>query len=77
MDLAPAVAAEVLLVHDRDDDIVPASHSQDVAPRFARATLRLTSGLGHSGPLRDPATVSAVLEFLGDASRRRRSDASC
>ncbi|TCP32441.1 hypothetical protein [Sphingomonas sp. BK235] len=57
--------ASVLLVHDRDDPIMPISLSQDAAARLASAgnhvALRATDEVGHaiSGP-----TLSAIRDWL-------------
>ncbi|MBK6672505.1 MAG: alpha/beta fold hydrolase [Proteobacteria bacterium] len=54
----------VLLVHDAADDVVPFDHSAQLARRLPDASLITTHGLGHSGPLRDPATLTAIADFL-------------
>jgi pimeloyl-ACP methyl ester carboxylesterase len=54
----------VLLVHDDADDVVPFDHSAQLARRLPGARLITTHGLGHSGPLRDPTTLTAVADFL-------------
>ncbi len=54
----------VLLVHDEADDVVPIDHSRELLARLPRAELLATRGLGHSGPLRDPATLAAIGDFL-------------
>lgn len=59
-----------LLVHDRDDPITPVAHTEQVAPLLAHGALYLTQGLGHSGMLRDPATVGAALGFLDGLAPR-------
>jgi pimeloyl-ACP methyl ester carboxylesterase len=67
LSLAPFIQTPTMLVHDADDDITPVAHAQRLAPLLPHGTLHISQGLGHSGLLRDPATVSAALEFL-DAS---------
>ena len=54
----------VLLVHDDADDVVPCDHSRQLLSRLPRARLATTHGLGHSGMLRDPATLAAIADFL-------------
>jgi pimeloyl-ACP methyl ester carboxylesterase len=54
----------VLLVHDDADDVVPCDHSRQLLSRLPRAQLFTTHGLGHSGMLRDPATLAAIADFL-------------
>lgn len=54
----------VLLVHDEDDDVVPAAHSHRIARAWPGARLFLTRGLGHSLLVHDPRVVEAVVGFL-------------
>jgi pimeloyl-ACP methyl ester carboxylesterase len=65
--LAPHITCPVLLVQDRDDDVVPVEQAEELARLLPHGALHLTQGLGHSGMLRDPATVNAVLGFLTPA----------
>jgi pimeloyl-ACP methyl ester carboxylesterase len=60
----PQLHLPVLLVHDAADDVVPFDHSAQLARRLPDASLITTHGLGHSGPLRDPATLTAIADFL-------------
>jgi pimeloyl-ACP methyl ester carboxylesterase len=62
------LAAPVLLIHDVDDDVVPFAHAQALLRQQPAARLRATDGLGHSGPLRDPATVKAAMDFIAAAA---------
>jgi pimeloyl-ACP methyl ester carboxylesterase len=66
--LAPRIPCPVLLVHDRDDAIVPFAHAEGLAPRLRGGRLLATRGLGHRELLRDPAVVTAALDFLAAAS---------
>lgn len=66
-ELAAGVIVPTLIVHDRDDDVVPVDHAQELSDRLPRSSMHLTQGLGHSGLLRDPATVGAILGFLDGA----------
>jgi len=70
--LGPASRSTVptLLIHDRDDAITPVAHAERVAPLLPHGALYLTQGLGHSGMLRDPATVGAALGFLDGLTPR-------
>jgi pimeloyl-ACP methyl ester carboxylesterase len=54
----------VLLVHDDADDVVPCEHSRLLLPRLPGGQLFTTHGLGHSGPLRNPAAIKAIADFL-------------
>ncbi len=64
LQMAPRIHCPVLLVHDRDDDVVPLSQAREVLAALPDGNLLQTQGLGHSGMLRDPATVGAIIGFL-------------
>jgi pimeloyl-ACP methyl ester carboxylesterase len=53
-----------LLLHDRNDDIVPFAHSEELLPLLANARLHATQGLGHSALTRDAATIQGIAGFL-------------
>lgn len=61
---APHVRVPVLVVHDDDDNVAPIAQGLAVAAALPGATLWRTQGFGHSGALRDPATIDRVVEFL-------------
>ncbi len=61
---ARRVELPVLLVHDEDDDVVPCDHSRQLLLRLPAARLVTTRGMGHSGMLRDPPTLTAIADFL-------------
>jgi len=54
----------LLVIHDRDDREVPPDHAARLAATWPDASLVETSGLGHRRILRDPAVISAVVEFV-------------
>jgi alpha-beta hydrolase superfamily lysophospholipase len=64
--LARHIRIPVLLVHGGADEFVPASHSEQVAVSLADGRLLEAPGLSHSGPLRDPATVQTMVDFIAD-----------
>lgn len=65
---------ELLLFHDRGDRDVPWENGQRIARAWPGAVLRTTEGLGHHHIARDPAVVSAAVEFLAaDAAHRGRA----
>jgi pimeloyl-ACP methyl ester carboxylesterase len=64
VDCAAGIRIRVLLVHDRDDDVVPFAHSEQLLARLPQARLHVTQGLGHSGMLRDASTISAICQEL-------------
>lgn len=65
---AARIGAPVLLVHDREDDIVPFAHSLQLAAQLPGHRLVATTGLGHSLLTRDAAVIAAVADFLDDPS---------
>jgi alpha-beta hydrolase superfamily lysophospholipase len=67
---------DVLLVHCRDDDVVPVAHSERLLHALAepRRLLALPSG-GHSGAQHDPVVHRASLDWIVGAARRRGEDA--
>ncbi len=67
--LLPGIACPVLLVHDREDDVVPLEQAQQLAPLLQHGSLHITQGLGHSELLRDPAMIGAAVGFIGAALR--------
>jgi pimeloyl-ACP methyl ester carboxylesterase len=64
----PAMAARLtlpaLVVHDRDDDVVSIHDGRAIAAAWRGAELVVTTGLGHRGVLRDPATVRRAVDFV-------------
>jgi len=65
--IARSLRAPVLVLHDRDDEDVPFSQSEEIAQAWSGARLVLTSGLGHRAILRDPAVVRRTVAFLQGA----------
>ena len=63
---APGVRIPVLVVHDEEDNVAPFAQGLAMAAAIPGATLWRTKGLGHSGALRDAATIERVVAFLRD-----------
>jgi pimeloyl-ACP methyl ester carboxylesterase len=61
---AASVRMPVLVVHDEEDNVAPIAQGLAVAAALPGARLIRTQGFGHSGALRDPATIQQVVEFL-------------
>jgi pimeloyl-ACP methyl ester carboxylesterase len=61
---APRVRIPVLVVHDEDDNVAPIAQGAALAEAIPGAVLWRTQGFGHSGALRDAATIQRVVEFL-------------
>jgi pimeloyl-ACP methyl ester carboxylesterase len=62
--LAPALAAPLLVIHDRGDAEIPWQHGSVIARAWRGASLLLTDGLGHRRILRDPDVVAAAVAFV-------------
>jgi pimeloyl-ACP methyl ester carboxylesterase len=61
--LAARISARALVIHDRDDSVVPWRHGQRVARAWPGARLLLTEGLGHGHILRDEAVARTAADF--------------
>jgi len=62
--VAPRLAAPALVIHDRDDRMMPWTHGAKVAESWPGAQLLLTDGLGHGRILRDEGVTRAAADFL-------------
>lgn len=63
----PRVSCRVLVIHDRDDEVIPLSCGQAIA-QAAGTELEVTEGLGHRAIIRDQATLARVVGFIQNAS---------
>jgi len=61
---AASVRIPVLIVHDEADNVAPIAQGSALAAAIPHAMMWRTQGLGHSGALRDAATIERVVEFL-------------
>jgi alpha-beta hydrolase superfamily lysophospholipase len=68
-DLAVHLHLPVLLVHGGADELVPAAHASEVGEQLRDGQVLVVEGLRHSAPLRDPATVAQIAEFLAERLR--------
>ncbi len=66
--LAPRLTARALLMHDREDRVVPWRQGRDFARHWPGARLLLTAGLGHGRILQDEGVVRAVADFVAGRS---------
>jgi pimeloyl-ACP methyl ester carboxylesterase len=64
--LAPKIHCPLLLVHDRNDGIVPVAHAEEIAQLLPDGKLLLTREQGHSAMLRDESTIGAAMGFLDE-----------
>jgi alpha-beta hydrolase superfamily lysophospholipase len=62
--LAQRIHIPVLLVHGGADEYIPASHAHEVALQLRDGQIQVIAGLSHSAPLRDPATVQLMAQFI-------------
>lgn len=61
---AGRICTPVLLVHDREDNIVPYEHSRALHEQLPATRLLTTEGQGHSKLTRDAATIARIVEFV-------------
>jgi len=64
MAAAPSIRIPLLVVHDEDDNVAPIAQGTALVDAVPGAMLWRTRGFGHSGALRDAATIQRVIEFL-------------
>jgi len=55
---------EVLVVHDRHDDVVPVSEAMLLERAWPAARFLYTTGLGHRELLADPGVIDTIAEFV-------------
>jgi len=67
--LAPRLAARALVIHDRDDRIVPWTQGARVAGLWPNARLLSTDGLGHGRILANEDVTRAAAEFISGRSQ--------
>jgi pimeloyl-ACP methyl ester carboxylesterase len=56
----------LLVVHDRDDDVVPWAHGMRVRDAWERAEMLTTSGLRHRRTRREPQVIERAVQFLAE-----------
>src|SRR5882672_6273248 len=66
--VAARITARALVIHDRDDPVVPWRHGQRVARAWPGARLHLTKGLGHGRILRDENVARTAADFIAGKS---------
>lgn len=63
--IVPEIKAEILWIHDKDDDVTPWSDAIKVKEKnFSHIHFISTQGLGHRKIYRDPEVIRAVVDFL-------------
>ena len=66
--VAPRLSAEALVIHDRDDRLMPWTHGATVARHWPGAKLFSTKGLGHRRILTDDKVTRAAADFIAGRS---------
>lgn len=61
---AKEIDIPVLVIHDNDDDEVPAKCGIHIHKHLKNGELMITKGLGHRKILGDPAVIEKVLDFI-------------
>jgi pimeloyl-ACP methyl ester carboxylesterase len=74
--MARRMDTPLLIVHDRDDDVVPLSDGEAIAMAWPGARLVRTDGLGHKLIVRTPTVVTQAVEFIGRATPAAAAEAS-
>jgi pimeloyl-ACP methyl ester carboxylesterase len=67
--LAPRLSARALVIHDRDDRMVPWTQGARVASLWPKARLLSTDGLGHGRILATEGVARAAVEFIAGRSQ--------
>jgi len=62
--IAPRMSAQALVIHDRDDRLMPWAHGATVARHWPGARLLSTDGLGHRRILADERVTNAAADFV-------------
>ena len=62
--VSPRLEAAALVIHDRDDRMVPWKQGAAFAAKWRGATLMTTQGLGHGRILQDAAVTWAARDFI-------------
>lgn len=70
--LAREYQIPALIVHDRDDALVPFEHGERMAAAWSGAELMATEGLGHWRILTDPRVIARATHFLVGSEPLRR-----
>ena len=66
--LAPRLGAAALVIHDRDDRVVPWTQGASFAHQWPGARLLSTDGLGHRRILEDQEVTRAAADFIAGRS---------
>lgn len=61
---AAKITQPVLVVHDKEDDVVPYQDGRDIVNALQLGTLYETRGLGHQKVLYDNTVIERILQFI-------------
>jgi pimeloyl-ACP methyl ester carboxylesterase len=62
--LAPRLRVRGLVVHDRDDEVIPVAEARELLAAWPGAASLFTSGMGHRDVLSAPAVIERVVDFV-------------
>lgn len=62
--IIPYITAPGLIIHDRQDRVIPYSDAETIAAHWTEGTLIPTQGLGHYKILRDADVISQLTAFM-------------
>lgn len=65
---AENVSIPVLAIHDKDDDDVPYTASENIVKHLKNGSIYITEGLGHRKILGDKKVIETTIEFLTNSS---------
>ncbi|MCC1496100.1 alpha/beta fold hydrolase [Alcanivorax sp. 1008] len=68
--IAEAEKIPVLLIHDKNDQEIPASESESLLLAFENSQIFRTIGWGHSRLLQNPAVTQKIMQFLDSTPYR-------
>ena len=73
--VAPRLNAQALVIHDRDDRLMPWTHGAKVARHWPNARLLSTRGLGHRRILADETVTRCAADFIAGRTTAAESPA--
>lgn len=69
--LALPARVEALVVHDRDDEVIPVGEAERLESTWPQARFLYTHGLGHRDLLADADVVEAIADFVATGAPRQ------
>ncbi|MEM7438580.1 MAG: alpha/beta hydrolase [Pseudomonadota bacterium] len=65
---AAAANVPLLVIHDKDDPLIPVTHAHEIASAWPGAAILQTEGLGHYRTLKAEATLQAIEKYVVQAT---------